>query len=34
MVGISNEKGRDSTAVCDCECAIFVMPMSEIIKIK
>mmetsp|Transcript_14880 Transcript_14880/g.25343 ORF Transcript_14880/g.25343 Transcript_14880/m.25343 type:complete len:149 (+) Transcript_14880:1850-2296(+) len=34
MVGISQDKGRDSTAICDQECTIFVMPYTEIIKIK
>ena len=34
MVGISQDKGRDTTAICQQECTIFVMPISEIIKIK
>mmetsp|Transcript_21884 Transcript_21884/g.33956 ORF Transcript_21884/g.33956 Transcript_21884/m.33956 type:complete len:155 (+) Transcript_21884:2048-2512(+) len=34
MIGISKDKGRDSTAICDNECTIFVLPESEIRKIK
>lgn len=34
MTGISQNKGRDSTAICDTECTIFVMPISEVNKIK
>lgn len=34
MAGVSNDKGRDATAIGDSESTIFVMPLSEIKKIK
>ena len=34
MGGLSNDKGRDATAIGDAECTIFVMPLEEIKKIR
>ena len=34
MLKLEDENGRDMTAYSDTDCTIFVMSMSEIVKIK